>query len=202
MGVIAQRCLGVLQELSAAIRVTRAPLLLAGLSLLILSTPAQVLELYLLLARNWARLWPQVLLALGSLVALSIFITLVSRGLIHANEDANAARKGANSVRRGCARAAEPFWHFAAPGSSPGRPAQLLGYTIADREALLDTRAPTPTPLSSMHCELTRLRSSRCPTSSRAERVSTLRFASGRSHVRIEAEIARRAVNGTRSSSL
>ena len=93
MGVIAQRCLGVLQELSAAIRVTRAPLLLAGLSLLILSTPAQVLELYLLLARNWARLWPQVLLALGSLVALSIFITLVSRGLIHANEDANAARR-------------------------------------------------------------------------------------------------------------
>ena len=35
----------------------------------------------------------------------------------------------------------------------PGRPAQLLGYTIADREALLARRAPTPTPLSSMHCE-------------------------------------------------
>ena len=83
------RHLAGLQELSAAIRVTRAPLLLGALSFLVLSTPPQVLELYLLLARNWTQFWPQALLGLVSLSALSLFIAFVSRGLLTSREDGN-----------------------------------------------------------------------------------------------------------------
>jgi hypothetical protein len=95
MPSIASRYLGWLQEISTAIRVTRAPLLLSGLSFLVLSTPPQILELYLLLARNWMRFWPQALFGLTSLVILSLFIAIVSRGLIKASEDANESRRSA-----------------------------------------------------------------------------------------------------------
>ena len=86
------RMLRPLQDLSAAIRVTRAPLILAIASFLILCLPAQVLELYLLLARNWPRLLLQVALAFVTLAGLSLLIVLLTRGLIRANDDVNAAR--------------------------------------------------------------------------------------------------------------
>jgi hypothetical protein len=95
MPSIASKTLGWLQEISTAIRVTRAPLLLSGLAFLVLSFPPQILELYLLLARNWVRFWPQALLALTSLVILSLFIAVVSRALIKTNEDANESRRTA-----------------------------------------------------------------------------------------------------------
>jgi Patatin-like phospholipase len=92
MPQIAPKYLGRLQECSAAIRVARAPLLLAALSFLVLSAPAQILELYLLLARNWTHLWPQALLGLVSLGALSLFIAFVSRGLLIGHEDGNQSQ--------------------------------------------------------------------------------------------------------------
>jgi hypothetical protein len=82
-----------LQEFSTAIRLVRAPLLLAALSYVLLSTPAQILELYLLLARNWERYWPQALLGLISLGALSLFIAFVSRGLLAVSEDVKQGRE-------------------------------------------------------------------------------------------------------------
>ena len=92
MSTIAQRCKSVLQELSATVRVLRAPLLLAVLAFFILSSPAQVLELYLLLARDHLRLWPQVALAAVSLAALSFVIASVSDALTRADNTVNATR--------------------------------------------------------------------------------------------------------------
>ena len=43
--------------------------------------------------------------------------------------------KGANSVRRGCTRAAEPFWHFAAPGSSKDVATSALTLHLAKLDA-------------------------------------------------------------------
>jgi Patatin-like phospholipase len=89
---IGARCLCLLQDILAAVRVTRAPLIVAIISFLALCLPAQVHELYLLMGRNWQGLWLQILLALGSLTGLSLIIMLLGRGLIRAGEDANATR--------------------------------------------------------------------------------------------------------------
>lgn len=65
----------------------RAPLLLAILAFFLLSRPAQVLELYLILARNPDQLVTQVSLAIGSLAVLAFFLTYASRSLARAAED-------------------------------------------------------------------------------------------------------------------
>jgi len=53
------RVLAVLQDLAGTIRAVRAPLLLALISFAVLRFPAQALEIYLTLIRNWSQLWPQ-----------------------------------------------------------------------------------------------------------------------------------------------
>ena len=80
----------VLQDLAALTRTLRAPLLLGVLSFVILSSPAQIHELYLILARDWWRLWFQTFLALVSLGGLSFFLTYVSRALIRVDKNSNA----------------------------------------------------------------------------------------------------------------
>jgi hypothetical protein len=80
------RLLHVLQDLAGTIRAVRAPLLLAFLAFVVLGFPAQVLEIYLTLIRNWSQLWPQSALAVASLVSLGFLITFVARGLISAND--------------------------------------------------------------------------------------------------------------------
>jgi hypothetical protein len=94
--------LGGIQDFFRTIRVLRAPLLLAVVSFLILSTPAQILELYLMLARDWWRLWPQAVLALASLAGLSLFITYVARELTRTAVDAGEApaQPGAGATGR------------------------------------------------------------------------------------------------------
>ncbi len=65
----------------------RAPLVLAIVAFVLLSSPAQVLELYLILARSGRELWPQITLALVTLALLSLFITYAGRSLARAADD-------------------------------------------------------------------------------------------------------------------
>ena len=69
----------------------RAPLLLAVLSFFLLSSPGQVLELYLILARSPWELWPQVVLAVASLAALGFFVTYAGRSLARAADEVTLA---------------------------------------------------------------------------------------------------------------
>jgi predicted acylesterase/phospholipase RssA len=87
MGPTSTRLLGAARDVTAAVRAMRAPLLLALLAFFVLSTPAQVLELYLILARNPGQLVTQVSLAIGSLALLAFFLTYASRSLARAAED-------------------------------------------------------------------------------------------------------------------
>lgn len=80
-----------LRTTTAAVRAMRAPLLLGVIAFFVLSNPAQVLELYLILARGRAELWAQVLLAFGSLAALAFFLTYAGRSLARAAEDVSVA---------------------------------------------------------------------------------------------------------------
>ena len=65
----------------------RAPLLLAMFAFFVLSRPAQVLELYLILARNPVELWTQAALAILSLALLAFFITFAGRSLARAADE-------------------------------------------------------------------------------------------------------------------
>ncbi|NJO23933.1 MAG: hypothetical protein HC868_14665 [Sphingomonadales bacterium] len=65
----------------------RAPLLLAIAAFFVLSRPAQVLELYLILARNPVQLWTQVSLAILSLTVLAFFLTFAGRSLARAADE-------------------------------------------------------------------------------------------------------------------
>lgn len=80
-----------LRTATAAIRAMRAPLLLALLAFFILSNPAQVLELYLILARGPDDLWPQILAAFITLAALAFFLTYAGRSLARAADDVTLA---------------------------------------------------------------------------------------------------------------
>ncbi len=81
MGSKFERILTPVQDVFSTIRTLRAPIIISVLALFILSKPNQVLELYLLLARDWLRLLPQLILAIGSLVSLCVFLIYVSREL-------------------------------------------------------------------------------------------------------------------------
>lgn len=69
----------------------RAPLLLAIAAFFVLSRPAQVLELYLILARNPVQLWTQVSLAILSLTVLAFFLTFAGRSLARAADEVRIA---------------------------------------------------------------------------------------------------------------
>lgn len=100
MGAIWRRLIAGIQDLSTAIWVLRAPLLIGVLAFFILSTPEQVLELYLILARELLvgveeiRLEAvlQVVLAVGSLIGLSFFIAYIARELTRKDESTREAR--------------------------------------------------------------------------------------------------------------
>ena len=87
MDGVSSRSLEALRDVTAAIRAMRAPLVLAIVAFFLLSSPAQVLELYLILARSGWELWPQFALALVTLALLSLFITYAGRSLARAADD-------------------------------------------------------------------------------------------------------------------
>lgn len=92
MAALLPRILGPFQEFFQTLSILRAPLALGIVSLLVLSTPAQVLELYLILARDWLRQPVQLSFAAGSLALLSLLLAYVSRALTRTDEDVNAKR--------------------------------------------------------------------------------------------------------------
>lgn len=78
---------GALRDVTAGIRAMRAPLLIALFAFFVLSGPAQILELYLILARGGRELWLQITLAMVTLSILSFFVTYSGRSLARAAED-------------------------------------------------------------------------------------------------------------------
>lgn len=80
-----QHCVGAFhscQRFFEAVRVLRAPIILSLLAFFVLSGPAQVHEIYLILVRGRAELALQATLAVLSLVLLSVFIIYASRCLV------------------------------------------------------------------------------------------------------------------------
>ena len=61
--------------------------MIALVAFFVLSGPAQILELYLILARGGWELWPQITLALATLALLSLFVTYAGRSLARAADD-------------------------------------------------------------------------------------------------------------------
>lgn len=78
---------GHLQDFFSAIRVLRAPLILSLIAYFALSTPQQVLELYLILARGLPGSWPQVLAAALTLIMLAMFVVYAARSVARASHD-------------------------------------------------------------------------------------------------------------------
>ncbi len=88
-----------LQRFFQAVRVLRAPLLISLLSFFALSSPTQVLELYLILARGRPDSWPQIAAAVLSLLALAIFIAYAGRALARSSgEHADAPAATRNPI--------------------------------------------------------------------------------------------------------
>ncbi len=87
MDGFARTSAGALRDVTAGVRAMRAPLLIALFAFFVLSGPAQILELYLILARGGRELWLQISLAMATLALLCFFITYSGRSLARAAED-------------------------------------------------------------------------------------------------------------------
>ena len=103
MAALFARILEPFQEFFQTLGILRAPLVLGIVALLVLSTPDQVLELYLILARDWQSLPVQLSLTAASLALLSLLLAYVSRALTRTDEEVNVKR-GERSAQGSFAR--------------------------------------------------------------------------------------------------
>lgn len=102
MPMLSPNFLRLVQDFFQTIKRSRAPLLLGILALLVLSTPSQVLELYLIQALDWRSPAQQVQLALviASLVGLSFLLGHITHALIRLDDTGMASRTVPSTLTR------------------------------------------------------------------------------------------------------
>lgn len=96
------RALNALRDVSIAVHAMRAPLAIGIIAFFVLSGPAQVREIYLIIARSFGDIPVQALFAYCSLILLAFFLASASRSLGRANRHMaeRAARRASSQVFR------------------------------------------------------------------------------------------------------
>src|SRR5262245_43877797 len=81
-GSLARRVIAIVVPFTNVIARLRGPLVVAVAGLLLLGIVDQVQEIYVVLARDLARMWLQAILAALALMALSIYLWSAAAGLL------------------------------------------------------------------------------------------------------------------------